>query len=111
MQAAVDLSRHLSLEVREEELVGTFASTLGALLPGRYLCLRVVDPRTFALTSMISDGPLAAGMVAMQAAPLAVKRSALRRTRLADAVTRSQRIRIVDGYERVFSGSVGGFSV
>src|SRR5437762_13972670 len=58
MQAAFDLSRQLSLEVREEELVGTFAATLGALLPGRYLCLRVVDPRTLALTSMISDGPL-----------------------------------------------------
>ena len=51
----------LSLELREEELVGTFAATLGALLPGRYLCLRVVDPRTLALTSMIADGPLAAG--------------------------------------------------
>ncbi|HEY1586889.1 MAG TPA: ATP-binding protein, partial [Polyangia bacterium] len=111
MQAGFELSRHLSLEVREEELIGTFASTLGALLPGRYVCLRVVDPRALALTSMISDGPLAAGVVAMQAARLAVKRSALRRTRLADEVTRSERIRIVDGYERVFAESAGGFSV
>ena len=111
MQAAFELSRHLSLEVREEELIGNFAATLNALLPGRHLCLRVVDPKTLALTSMISDGPLAAGVVAMQAAPLAVKRSALRRTRLGDAVTRSPRIRIVDGYERVFSESAGGFSV
>ncbi|HEX6838218.1 MAG TPA: GAF domain-containing protein, partial [Polyangia bacterium] len=111
LQAAFELSRHLSLEVREEELIGTFAATLGALLPGRHLCLRVVDPKTLALTSMISDGPLTAGVLAMQASPLAVKRSALRRTRLADAVTRSQRIRLVDGYERVFSDSVGGFSV
>jgi signal transduction histidine kinase len=92
-------------------LIGTFASTLGTLLPGRYLCLRVVEPRALTLTSMISDGPLAAGVVAMQAAPLAVKRSALRRTRLSDDVTRSQRIRVVDGYERVFSESAGGFSV
>ncbi|MCA1664874.1 MAG: hypothetical protein LC659_11480, partial [Myxococcales bacterium] len=97
MQAAFDLSRQLSLEVREEELIGTFAATLGALLPERYLCLRVVEPRSLALSSMISDGPLAAGVLAMQAAPLAVKRSALRRTRLSDAVTQSQRIRIVDG--------------
>jgi signal transduction histidine kinase len=111
MQAAFELSRHLSLEVREEELIGTFSSTLSALLPGRHLCLRVVDPKTLALTSMISDGPLTAGVVAMQAAPLAVKRTALRRTRLGDAVTRSHRIRIVDGYERVFSDSAGGFSV
>ncbi len=111
MQAAFELSRQLSLEVREEELIGTFASTLGALLPGRYLCLRVVDPKTFGLTSMISDGPLTVGVVAMQAAPLAVKRSALRRTRLSDTAARSQRIRIVDGYERVFTDSAGGFSV
>jgi two-component system NtrC family sensor kinase len=111
MQAAFELSRQLSLEVREEELIGTFASTMGALLPGRYLCLRVVDPKTLALSSMISDGPLAAGVVAMQAAPLAVKRSALKLTRLSDAVTQSQRIRVVDGYERVFTDSAGGFSV
>jgi two-component system NtrC family sensor kinase len=111
MQAAFDLSRQLSLEVREEELVGTFVSTLGRLLPGRYLCLRVIDPRTQALTSMISDGPLASGEAAMQVASLAVKRSALRRTRLSDSVTQSSRVRVVDGYERVFRDSAGGFSV
>ena len=111
MEAAFDLSRQLSLEVGEDELVGTFGSTLGALLPGRHLCLRVVDPKTLRLTSMISDGPLTTGVLAMQAAPLTIKRSALRRTRLSDAVTRSQRIRVVDGYERVFSESSGGFSV
>jgi len=111
MQAALELSRQLSLEVREEELVGTFASTLSALLPGRYLCLRVVDPHTLVLTSLISDGPLSAGDMAMHAVPLCIKRSALRRTRLADAVAQSQRIRVLDGYERVFRDSAGGFSV
>jgi two-component system, NtrC family, sensor kinase len=111
LQAAFDLSRQLSLEVREEELVGAFASTLGALLPGRHLCLRVVDPRTLQLTSMISDGPLAVGVIAMQAAPLCIKRSALKRTRLGDAATRSRRIRVVDGDEHVFAASAGGFSV
>jgi signal transduction histidine kinase len=114
MSAALDLSRQLSLEVREEEMVGTFMATLGALLPGRYLCLRVIDPRTQALTSMISDGPLSGGEGGertMQAAPLAIKRSALRRTRLSDAVTHTARVRVVDGYERVFHESSGGFSV
>jgi signal transduction histidine kinase len=111
MQAAFDLSRQLSLEVREEELVGTFAATLGALLPGRYLCLRVIDPKALALTAMISDGPLAAGTMAMQAAPLCLKRSALKRTRLSDAITATQRVRVVERYERIFAGSAGGFSV
>lgn len=111
MQAAFDLSRQLSLEVREEELVGTFAATLGALLPGRHLCLRVIDPKTLTLTAMISDGPLVAGATAMQAAPLCLKRSALKRTRLSDAITATQRVRVVESYERLFAGSVGGFSV
>ncbi len=111
LQAAFDLSRQLSLEVREEELVGAFAATLTALLPGRFVCLRVVDPKTLVLTSMISDGPLAATLPAMQAAPLGLKRSALKRTRLPDSVSQSERVRVVDGYERLFSGAAGGFSV
>jgi two-component system, NtrC family, sensor kinase len=110
MQAALELSRQLSLEVREEELVGTFAATLGQLLPGRYLCLRVIDPRTLELTSLIADGPLAA-RDEMRTAPLMLKRSALKRTRLPEAILSTGRIRIVDAYQPVFAGTTSGFSV
>ena len=111
MQAAFDLSRQLSLEVREEELVGTFATALTALLPGRYLCLRVVDPRSLTLTSMIAEGPLSSSLGQMAQEPLCLKPSAVRRTRLPEALASSNRIRLVDRYQRLFAGASGGFSV
>jgi two-component system NtrC family sensor kinase len=110
MQAAFELSRQLSLEVREEELIGTFAATLGQLLPGRYICLRVVDPRQLELTSMIADGPLLA-REAMQTAPLMLKRSALKRTRLPESLAATGRIRVVDAYQPLFAETTAGFSV
>ena len=60
MEVAFALAKELSLELREEELVGTFAAALRRLLPGRLLCLRIVDPRSLKLTSLIADGRLAA---------------------------------------------------
>ena len=110
MEVAFGLAKELSLELREEELVGTFAQAIRRLLPGRLLCLRVVDPRTLALTSMIADGRVSHGLLDEHAA-LAIKRSALRRTRLREAITASGQVRVMDGYTPVFSGSVGGFSV
>jgi signal transduction histidine kinase len=108
MRAAFELSRQLSLEVRENELVGVFAQTLTALLPGRHLCIRVVDPKSLELTSLHAEGPLE---VAARSAPLALKRSALKRTRLPESLARSPRLRVVDRYERLFATSNGGFSV
>jgi signal transduction histidine kinase len=105
---AFALAKELSLEMREEELVATFAAALRRLLPGRRLCLRVVDPRTFALTSLIADGALLPGAAK---APPALKRSAAARTHLPESVTASPRLRVVDGYEPVFLGTAAGFSV
>ncbi len=111
MKAAFDLARELSLDLREEELVGTFANTLTQLLPGRRLCLRVIDPRLLSLTSLVANGPISERL---RDAPLVVKRSALRQTRLPDAITLSGRVKVQDAYEPVFPQSAvrgGGFSV
>jgi PAS domain S-box-containing protein len=108
MQVAFALAKELSLEMREEELVGTFAGALRQLLPGRLICLRTVEPRTLALTSLIAEGPLVDGVAA---APLALKRSALKRTRVGEPAASSRRLRVVDGYVPLFRGSRGGFSV
>jgi signal transduction histidine kinase len=108
MEVVFALAKELSLELREEELVGTFAGALRRLLPGRLLCLRVVDPRSLKLTSLMADGPLAAGAAD---APLGIKRSALRRTHLAEEVTASGRVRILDSYQPVFENAASGFSV
>ena len=106
MKAAFELARELSLDLREEELVGTFAATLARSCPGdACACASSIRARC-QLTSMVADGPLAARLP-MQAAPLAIKRSALRRTRLPDAITLSARVRVFDVYERVFA-AVGG---
>jgi len=111
MEVAFALAKELSLELREEELVGTFAAALRRLLPGRLICLRVVDPRSLKLTSLVADGKLALGGEAALEEPLTLKRSALKRTRLPEAITASGRVEVVDGYQPVFLGSTGGFSV
>jgi two-component system, NtrC family, sensor kinase len=108
MQVSFALAKEVSLEMREEELVGTFAAGLRQLLPGRVLCLRIVEPRTLRLTSLVADGPLADGM---ESAPLFIKRSALRRTRVSDTVVNSKRVRVIDGYLPIFRDSEAGFSV
>jgi PAS domain S-box-containing protein len=109
MQVSFALAKDVSLEMREEELAGTFAGALRLLLPGRLLCLRIVEPRTLQLTSMVADGPLLDD--SLELAPLHIKRSALRRTRVPEAVAASQRLRVVDGYQPLFRGTEGGFSV
>jgi two-component system, NtrC family, sensor kinase len=107
-EAAFGLAKELSLELREEELVGTFAAALRRLLPGRLLCLRVLDPRSHALTSLCADGPLDADAAR---APLAIKRSGFRRTRLSEHVGSGARVRMSDAYVPMFRGSSGGFLV
>ncbi len=111
MRAAFSLARELSLDLREEELVGTFANVLAQLLPGRRLCLRVIDPRLLTLTSLVANGPVSERL---REAPLVIKRSALRQTHLPDAITLSGQVKVSDTYEPVFPASAargGGFSV
>jgi PAS domain S-box-containing protein len=111
MKAAFAIARELSLDLREEELVGNFANTLAQLLPGRRLCLRVIDPRLLSLTSLVANGPVSERL---RDAPLVIKRSALKHTHLPDAITLSGRVRVSDVYEPVFPQSAargGGFSV
>jgi signal transduction histidine kinase len=112
MAEAFQLARELSLDQREEEMVGAFAAALRRLLPGRHLCLRVVDPRTLRLSALVAEGPLEPSRRAELArAPLFVKRSALRQTRLAEAVAATGRVSIVERYEPLFADAMGGFSI
>jgi PAS domain S-box-containing protein len=108
MQVAFALAKEVSLEMREEELVGTFAQALRTLLPGRCLCLRIVEPRTLQLTSLMAEGTL---LPEIDRAPIAIKRSAIKRTHMPEALTNSKRVRLVDGYQAIFTAASGGFSV
>ncbi len=107
MNVVFALAKELSLELREEELVGTFAGALRSLLPGRRLCLRTIDPRTLQLTALAAEGHLVPG-AAMS--PLEVKRSALARTHLPESVT-GARLQLVERYQTIFSDTQAGFSV
>jgi signal transduction histidine kinase len=108
MSVSFALAKEVSLEMREDELVGTFAAALRELLPGRLLCLRIVHPRTLTLTSLVADGPLAPGVESL---PLAIKRSAMKRTRVTETVAAKERVRVVDSYVSVFDERRAGFSV
>jgi signal transduction histidine kinase len=108
MRVTFALARELSLDLHEEELVGMFAGALRTLLPGRLLCLRVVEPRALSLTSLIAEGPLVDGVAEAQ---LAFKRSALLHTRLPEAITASPRLKLQNQYQPVFVGAQAGFSV
>src|SRR5262245_50384464 len=108
MEAAFALAKELSLDLREEEFVGAFAVALRRLLPGRLICLRSLDPRSLALTSLVADGLLDDDGVA---GPICIKRSAVKRTRLPESVVDGGRVKVADTYVPVFRGSSGGFSV
>ena len=54
----VRLTRRLILPMRDEELVQLFAEAYQSLLPGRLLCLRLVDPATHELLQVYATGRL-----------------------------------------------------
>jgi PAS domain S-box-containing protein len=92
-----------SIDIGEE-----FLRTLSALLPGRAIALRLIDPRTLHLRSMESVGALKAGA---HAAPLALKASAIRRTGLPEMITVSGRVEVQARYPTLFEETAGGFAV
>jgi signal transduction histidine kinase len=108
MEVAFALAKELSLDLREEEFIGAFAAALRRLLPGRLICLRALDPRSLTLSSLVAEGPLDEEAVS---GPLAIKRSALKRTRLPETVVDGRKVRLADEYVPMFLGTAGGFSV
>ena len=60
---------------------------------------------------MIADGPLASRATTIQARRSCIKRTALRRTRLPEAILSTGRVKVVDAYSRCSTALGGGFSV
>ncbi len=108
MHAAFRLAKELSVEMREEEAVGTFMQVLVGLLPGRHIAVRVIDPSDLRLTALLASGPLA---VRLDEAPIELKSGSVRATGVALPSRSGERVRVVDRYAPIFRGSVGGFSV
>lgn len=108
MQAAFRLAKELSVEMREEEAIGTFMQVLVGLLPGRHISVRVLDPSDLRLTALLASGPLA---VALDEAPVELKSGSVRATGLSLPPRHADRVKVVDKYAPIFRGSHGGFSV
>src|SRR5690606_20102157 len=56
--ALLELSREVALAGNEDALVACIARALREISPGRFFCIRSVDPRTSALTSPSAEGRL-----------------------------------------------------
>jgi signal transduction histidine kinase len=112
LAATLRLSKELSLDLPEETTLLRFLDTLKELLPGRALCLRVVDEKRHEIQAILNSAPEGVQPDAeAQRGPLRVKRAALRHTGLPAAIATSARIVLTERHTAVFSGTAGGFSV
>ncbi len=99
-RALLALSREVAAARSEEELTGALARALEVLFPGRSFCVRLVDPKTLALTTLYARGrlrPAARDRVSL-------RRSAARKTGLSEAALESAGVALVEAEEPVFDG-------
>ncbi len=104
----IALSREVSFEMGEGDLLRLFHRTLQELLPNRLIAIRTIDPRTLRPLDVIPDEGLRPGVRGM---PATVKRGALERTHMRFDKEASARLRIVDDHPLVFVAAVAGFSM
>lgn len=110
LDAFIDLSSDLNVGVREEELVRMFAEVFDRLLPGRLLCIRLVDEENRGLKLVYANGRL----VDTERDALRLTERALERLKMDDGRVES----LVDeghlrigGYRNLFVDGVEGFDV
>ena len=100
-RALLELSREVAAARSEEELSGALARALEVLFPGRSFCIRLVDAKTLALTTLYARGRLKS--LAREA--VALRRAAVKRTGLSEAALEAGSIAVVDGDDDpVFEG-------
>jgi PAS domain S-box-containing protein len=99
--ALLALSREVAAARSEEELSGALARALEVLFPGRSFCIRLVDAKTLALTTLYARGRLKP----LSREGVALRRSAVRKTGLSEAALEAGGVGVVDGEdEPVFEG-------
>ncbi len=99
-RALLALSREVAAARSEEELAGALARALEVLFPSRSFCIRLVDPRTLALTTLYALGRL----MAPARDRIALRRTAARKTGLSEAALEAGGIEVVDGDLPIFEG-------
>ncbi|HEY6099355.1 MAG TPA: histidine kinase, partial [Anaeromyxobacter sp.] len=106
-RAMLALSRELAEARTEDELCAALARALEVLFPGRPFCIRLVDPKTLALTTVHARGRLRPHARAR----VELRRSAVRKTGLSERDLEARGIQLVDRDAPLFEGSVASTSV
>lgn len=60
LSSFIYLAKELNVMMREEELIFLFANTFQTLLPGRLVCIRLIDPESIELSLVYANGRLRA---------------------------------------------------
>ena len=106
-EALLALGRDVAGAGSEEALVSVVARALKGLLPGRWVAVQVLDPRSYAPTSLYADGPLAAAVPG----PLQLKRSSVERTGMRLDASAEGCVVVTDGpVPLLFQGAARGVS-
>ncbi|MEW5738455.1 MAG: ATP-binding protein [Myxococcota bacterium] len=103
----LDIGRHVAGATSEEELVATVARGVKSLFPHRAFCVRIVDPRTCALTSLYAEGRLRDGARDV----FHLRTSMVEKTHLDPRGLPPERVKVTSGeLPLLFQGSVRGIS-
>jgi PAS domain S-box-containing protein len=101
----LSLSREVALAASEDEMVAAIARCIRELFPGRCFCVRIVDTRTYALTSLLAEGRLLEG----SRERLAMRRASARKAHV-DPRTLPERVLLTDEEPLIFAGTLRGFA-
>lgn len=102
-QMLLEVGRNVVGAVSEEELVAVVARGVKGLFPGRTFCVRIIDQRTCALTSLYAEGRMREGARDV----VVLKRSAAEKTHLITQILPRDRVRVSeDDVPLMFVGSV-----
>jgi len=105
--ALVELSRGLALARTEEQIAGMLARALEGLFPGRALCIRLTDAKSFATTCIYARGPL----LDPAAGPVRLRRAAVRAAGLSEAVLAAAGVELGDDDRPVCQGTTHALAV
>ncbi len=106
-RALLELSRELAQARAEEEIAGALARVLELLFPGRAFCIRLLDAKTLALTTLYARGrlkPIAREQVLL-------RRGAVGRDGLSEAALEAGGIGVVEHDDPVFEDCVRAVAV
>jgi PAS domain S-box-containing protein len=101
------LSRDLAQARTEDQITAALARALEALFPGRSFAIRLVDPKTLALTTLHASGRLRPGAPVR----IALRRAVLERAGIAPELVRDGAIAVADVDAPLFEGSAAAVAV